>query len=475
MKEKMKKILCIVLSSFLLLPNTTIFAQEVEVEKIVWDSYSSYLKENAAQIKNKLSNLREMFAQLKYSEHMIYSPKANVLHRINPILRELNGLEDFYKVFIIEAVNIDTHVSLEAQKTMLERLAYKYTDGLRSMPGVGTYGPVYLLEEEAAFTKIREGIKELSELAKREGVIDRDIIKACDQKVEMLDNALKYLDKNIEIEERILDKSLTRSDNIYLETIEWIKKAGITNEDIMRQAIKTIPEEDLKLIGLALEIKAGKRVNPFRIAIAMKNQLRKIGVKNQPSFFTLLKRATIDSYYRKLYKTHPENILNRPSQYKKLIEDFPIVQNGRVVNPKYTMRKLLRTSPLLIIGVALTAGAIMEMRTDNRFDVNSRGVRKIGELRNKVKEGSASFMETMMYYTDARTESDFEEDNPHQTANLIKMALAVNTAEKDFDNIAKDIQDEVGNEYAEVSQEEIQNNFDMLYDRNIQQIWENMI
>ena len=463
MIKKIKSVLSLTLSFIFLFLNLNVFAQEVQVESTIPYEEMQRLEREFNNAREMLDAYRSQLKQFKYIDGMISSPRSNIIHRVKPALEETTKLEEEIISLLREVDGFDTYISSQKEVPVLERLAYKYN---AQKPNI--LFESQFLEEGAAFNKISDGISKLDKLANTEGVIAKQIMDEGEKQVQMFEDVCNYLSSRLDLAEEQAIKATKANSELYEQTMKLIQIAGITEDDIIEQAIRTIPEEDLKMIGLVKEVEAGK-AGTLEIAYKLKRHLRKIGAKDQPSLFKLIRQVARNSWYKRVPGVY---LTDNYPKYANIIENFPILENGKYVNPKYTIRRIIKAGPIIVIGAVLTAVTITEITSDNNFSEETRSYRYMAKLQKRVEIGEASFMESMVYYTDERSKSEMVK-NPRHATNLINLALAVNNAEKDFDMVAKDLETEYA--YQAQADEDVQNSFDVYYNSTIQKVGEGMI
>ena len=455
----MKKILCFTLSFVLLISNAQVFAQNAEVQRVISTQEMNKILDDITKMRKELETFNRNFIEvLDRSETNV----QNYFKGIQFIDEEANKLSKAYASVLDRSYSYASYISVEKGKTALERLTYQYIGAPELLVRN------HHLDESILLNKITGTVENLGNAWINQTALE-ELIKTAQKDEPMIKDLITALDKRLISLREVIVQSIHTNNEIYEDTIREVIRKYITQKDVLYTAMRTIPEEELRVIGLIAEYNA-RKASDLKITWNMWRYLKKMGMKNRPSIFRIFKNVATDNWVLKKF----DPFLSENYKYKKVIEDFPILQNGKYVPSKYTIRKVLRLTPLVIIGVVLTAGAITEIHSDNSFAQGTLGARKMKELKNKIASGEASFTEAMVYYSDERSTSVVNND-PEHLINAINLSLAVVQADKDFDRIAQIVQNEVGNEYGALSKEEVQNSFNMSYDKAIQQVSENMI
>ena len=458
MKRNIKIILFLSIGFLLLFLSVQIFAQEEQATRAISSREMAELEKEFTDVREMLSSFREYFNK-KLSGFEIKRKKyfnGNLLwDHICLAQEKADKLDKAYISLLDKTYSYADYILEEEGNTALKRLTYKYL----GIPGVTIKN--YHLEEGSILEKIH-GILYEVERAWFGAQSYQKIVLAAQEQENTINDLLNTLDERLIEVEGVLNRSIERNNEIYIDNMREIIEKHITNDDVLKYAIRTISEEEREAIGLLIE-KNNLKASKLELAVGIRKYLIEENYKNVPSVFKSLKAGVLETWGAK------ELEKKVGSKYEQLIKDFPIIRNGRYVSPKYTIRKIMRLTPLMVVGAVLTAGAITEIRSNNSFSKKSLCARKMKNLKEKIDRGEASFVESAVYYSDEASSSIISKDASH-LINAISLALAVKQANKDFDIIAQSIQTEVGNKYAVVSEKEIENSFDMFYNKAIQRV-----
>lgn len=464
MRLNTKKLLCLLISSVLFTSNIQVFAQEVQVTKAISANEIKELDNQFAEVGKMLSSLRNTFNKKLLGLGKLNQPEyyKNRLffENIGLAQEKIEQLDKAYINLLDKTYSYTDYIFEEEGKTALERLTYKYL----GTPGLSVKN--YHLEEGARLEKIR-GILEGLEKTWFDASTFNEIMVTTKNQENVMNDLVTYLEQRLTEVHEVFNRTAQRNEEIYINNTAEIFEKHITQDDVLKRAIRVIPQEDREAIGLFLKsdnLKASK----IELAKGIRRYAEAIGNKNIPSVFNLLKRG--------VYNTAEAKEFNKAvkSKYENLLDDFPIFHNGRYISPQWTIRRMMRSAPLMVLGTVLTISVITEVRNDNSFDNNSFGIRKMKNLKSKIEKGDASFTEALMFYSDDSSFSAVNKD-PNHLINAISLALATKQAEKDFDIIAPNIESELKKKYSDISMQEVQDNFNLLYDLAVKKIEDDII
>lgn len=450
MIEKIKKILCFAISFVLLALNVQVFAQEVQVERAIPENKMLELTKEFHNVREMLLSFRNTFidklSRLKKIKGRKHSSKF--FENIGLAQEELAKLDEAYIDLLDKTYSYTDYIFEEEGKTALDRLTYKYL----GTPGVTIKN--YHLKEGAMLEKMRGMLDELEKTWFSAEYFYEIASKAREQET-VINDLVTALDERLTEVENVFQRSLVRNNKIYTDNLLEIAENHITREDILKRTIRVIPKEDREAIGLFIK-SSNLKASKIELAKGIRNYLVIIGRKDVSPVFKLLQRG--------VYNTWEAEEFNKAvkSKYGALLDDFPILNNGKCAHPKYTIRRIMRATPIMIVGAVLTAAAITEIRSDNRFLNNSIGAKKMNEIRKKIENNTASFAETVIYYSDESSSSVVNKDTKH-LINAINLALAVKQAKKDFSLISNNIDRELQNKYSMLLEQDIQDDFDKSY------------
>lgn len=419
------------LSFGLVLSNCQLFAQnvaasgiaaEAPVERIAIEQMQEelrYFRTNLDYLKNTVYRI---FGDAKHAEI-----RADLVTEYNMLLSKF----DSYNNFIREVNTYQTYITSEAQKTHMERLAAKYTQRGRS---VEQFAVGYALEEGAVLSKVDIGVQELLlTFPSGNGVHYRGDVDAMYKEVEA---ALNHVEERLNLAENQINRITTGNEEIQSKLLKFLKESGTTTNDVIKYAMKTIPEEDLQFLALVKESEIGK-VSKLRMASKYREYLRAIRSRSKDarsSLIRLMRTINPEKLHARAYKQGYENLLN----------DFPVLPTQKgYKNISKLGRKALKATPLLAMGAVLTAAMIVEVKSDNSFLYNTIGPRKMGEIARKIENDSdeLSIAQYEAYYNSKESEQKIDRDVRH-LANLINLTIATGKANEDFDIIDNLLVDE---------------------------------
>ncbi len=426
MKEKIKKYLCLMLSFVFVLSNCQLFAQNIPSEMATVNPAIS--EATIADMEKELSNLQSDFGNLKRYINQLF---GDIKHAEGSISAEKvfnKLLEDFEKPYaeFIKEVNIyDSYITVEAQKTPMERLAYKYTgrNPLRTKMSITREGVEY--------SKLRDYVEYVLKKYRTTGVNFRSEVQQIQGKV---NDILNCIEGRLALAEKQIKRTAIKNEEIYnLERAAV--KIGITNDDVLKYAMRTIDKNDLQLIGLIKSAEVGK-TNRLGMALGLKKYLRAVGSRRA--------KAPLLGMIRKISYRSLKSNMN--PKYSELLKDFPIVDaSGKYIKPKYTIKNALKAAPIAVLGAVLTANLITEIKSDNSFGLESVGPMKMPEIQKDIETGKAGIADAFMFYSNDVSDSVVE-SNPEHLRNAINLGLALKEADDNFD--------EIDNLLAEVSLED---------------------
>ena len=463
MERSMKAVLFLLFVFLLFFLSGQIFAQEIQADRAVSSIKMAELEKEFTEVREMLLSFRDYFNQklsgfkLKKGQYF----NGNLFwDNLGTAQKKIAKLDEAYINLLDKTYSYADYILNEEGNTALKRLTYKYL----GTPGVTVKN--YHLQEGAILEKIRDVLNELDKTWFSAKSYE-EIFRTVKNREKIINDLVTALDTRLTEVEGVFNRSLERNNAIYYDNMQEIIEKHITRDNVLNYTFKVISQEDREAIGLLIK-KNNLEVSKLELAAGIRKYLIKNGYKNVSPVFKLLKAGVLETWEAKEFET----IIN--SKYANLMEDFPLIRNGRYVSPEYTIRRIMRLPPLMVLGAVLTAGAITEIKSNNRFSRGSVNVRMMKELKEKIENGEASLTETAVYYSDESSSSVVSKDANH-LINAINLALAVKQANEDFDIISRSIQTEVGKKYVTVSEEEIENSFNIFYDKAIQRVEDGLI
>ena len=466
MKQKMKKCLCLVLSAVFVLSNCQLFTQQFgtapggemvynrdlqhvythierpavqRVAKVADVEVSTPVEEAIVEdMVNQLTQLRHDFEAMRHYLNRLFgdAKHAEIRGFVEQGYQEfLEKFEKSYIDFINEVNAYDSYVAAEMQKEPMERFAYKYTN---RDPGVEHYAKSYAFEEGSVFNKMRNNVEYVVSMGPQ-GVNNRTTgivtgIPGIEQIEEKVNAALSHVEERLNLADAQIHRITTNNEAARVRLTRFLEESGTTGADVVEYAMKTIPEHDLKFLGL---VKATERggVSKIKMALGYRKYLKAVGSRQAKSgLFNLMKKVSASSLHARAYRAGYENLLN----------DFPVLPKRGLNKVARLGRQALRVVPMAIIGTFLTATLITEVRSDNTFFADTIGPRAMAQIARKIDNGTASYGEEAAYFNSAWSDAkvEIDEDNPKKAdplyvAYAINLSLAAGKAYEDFDVIDK--------------------------------------
>lgn len=418
MKQKMKKCLCLMLSFVFVFSNCQLFAQKVPAAEAPIDQF---VVEN---MQNEINYYREQLNLMKEKVYCIFGDAKHAEIRMDLVTeyKKLIGNFNSYKDFISGVNTYDTYIAREAQITDMDRLADKY---MHRKLAVEQFLREYPLEEGAVFQKAEEGVDEVVAKYRTIGVNFQDEVNEIYKRVEA---SLNYIEERLNLAENQINRIAKGNEEIYKKLLQFLEESGTTTDDIVKYAMKHIPEDDLKFLALTKETELGK-VSKLRMAKQYRDYLRKIGSRSKEarsSLIRLMRNIDPEKLHARAYK----------AGYEDLLHDFPVLPENGYKNISKFGRRALSSMPLLVVGVVLLSAAIVEVKSDNSYLDQTLGVRKMSEIAKKIETNSneLSIGEYAAYYNSPISDSKIIKDVRH-LANLINLNIAAGKATEDFNTI----------------------------------------
>ena len=448
MKKKTKKILSLIIS-FVLLTSIHVSAQEVQTQRAISESKMLELEKEFYNVREILLSFRNDFNK-KLSGFRIKRVTDTHLFwdHIGLVQEKIDKLDKSYINFLDKTYSYTDYIFEEEGKTALERSTYKYL----GTPGV--YVKNYHLEEGAMLEKMRGMIDELEQTWFKAENFEDILAMAKEQEI-VVNDLVNALDKRLTEVKGVLERSISKNNEIYINNMTEIIEKHITREDVLKRTIVKISPAEREAIGLFLKnnnLKASK----IELAKGIRKYAIAMGKKDVPSVFKLLKSGVLNTLEAREFNETVQ------SKYGKLIDDFQIFRNNKYVSPQWTIRRILRTTPVMIVGAVLTVGAITEIMSNNSFNKNSVWAGRMSKLDSKIKQGKASFAESVLYYADESSLSVINKDTEH-LINAINLALALKQADQDFEIIVHNIEAELQKGYKSSLEDDMQNSLDKHY------------
>lgn len=462
MKQKTNKYFYLILSFIVLTLSVSVFAQEVKLTKPLPD-------ESVFDLGKKIDNVRDMLATLKtdYINNLSNCKIKEMTYQtryfwddIGIAQERVEKLSKAYAPLFDEVYSYTDYLFQEMEKTALERATQRYLD----TPKISIKN--YHLEEEAIFQKMQKLLESLEKAWFREYSFKK-VVKIAKQQEPVINDLISALDDRLKNLKVIAERNINRNTEIYANNMSEVIAKHITQEDVLGAVLKRIPKEEREAIGLFIKIDNLKASN-IEISKGIRNYLVKIGRKDVPSTFKLFRSGVLNSLELKDFK---ETV---SSKWGDFIDDFPVFRKGKYVSPQYTIRRLLRSAPLLAVGVVLTAATITEIINDNIFPQGAFGARKIYEIQKKIDSNDSSFTEAVLFYSDERS-SSLVRTNPLHLINALTLALVVKQADEDFNLITKSVQTEMSGKYTKMYEQEVKDNFDIYYNTLVQKVGNGII
>lgn len=488
MKQGVKKFLCLMLSAIFVLSNCgQLFAQDmlqnildvnrlrnaaqaanveapalakaVEIDAPIAEAIIQDMTKELGQLKHDLDALRKYVDRL-FEDSEFAEVRGFVESEINTNF--LPKVEKSYEPLINEINAYDAYVAHEAKKIPMERLAYKYTrkdptveSFVQSRPNIKGYKTA--IEEGTLFTRMKKHIETILSKYRTQGVNHSAEIE---NKIHKEINAIfDYMEERLLLSEHQLARVTEGNEQIYNNLTRFVRESGTTGADVVEYAMKTIPEHDLKFLGLVKATEKGG-VSKIKMTLGYRRYLRAVGSRQaKSSLFNLMKKVSASSLHARAYRAGYENLLN----------DFPVLPKRGLNKVARLGRQALRVAPIAIIGTFLTATFITEVRGDNHFLSETIGPRAMAQIAKKIDNGTASFGEEAAYFnsgwSDAKVEID--EDHPEKAdpvyvADAINLSLAVGKTYENFDMIDEMfVEEEKSLAFVnEIVNEELQNRLD---------------
>ncbi len=453
MKKKIKKILSSALS-LMLLTSIQVFAQEVQVQRAISESEMLELEKEFTDVREMLLSFRDYFdkklAGFKMKKGQYFNGYL-FWENLGTAQEKIAKLDEAYINLLDKTYSYADYILDEESKTALDRLTYKYL----GTPGVTVKN--YHLKEGAMLEKIRGVLNGLDKIWFSAKSYEK-IFEAAKKQESVINDLVSALDTRLTEVRGVFDRSAERNNAIYIDNTQEIFEKHIVNDDVLNRIFRVVSKEDREAIGLLIN-KNNLKASKLELAAGIRKYLIKNGYKNVSPVFKLLKAGVLETWEAKEFEK------TVGSKYAQLMEDLPIMRNGRYVPLKYTIRRIMRLTPLMVVGAVLTAGAVTEIKSDNRFSKGSVNVRKMKELKEKIENGEASLTEAAVYYSD-ESSSSVVGRNPEHLINGITIALAAKQADKDFDIIAQNVQIE----YSKMTEQKVKNKFYIFYESSVSKV-----
>ncbi len=304
----------------------------------------------------------------------------------------------------------------------------------------------YALEEGAAIKAIREEIGKVIDLGP-EGVHYAANTAKVEKQMQM---TLNFLNERIEYYDYILKRNTKAQKVLTGRVDDLIAEGVITRERIINYVIENMKPEEVRLVEVLKQAKAGGMTR-LQMASELRKYLTAIGSKRAKSpILGLMRKAS--------YKTLKSNLTPKT---QKFIKDYPeLLEEGNTAIPSRIAKKGLRVGPVAVIGALLTAALITEIKSDNHFGVETVSNRQLVNLQRSIDNGTAGDADIVMFYSNPQIDSLTNKDTKHfiKSFNLL---MDLEEAEKNFDVIDNILSDEaLAANYDINANEKVQNELD---------------
>lgn len=417
---KIKKFSCLVLSSVLLIPNT-IFAQNMDVNIRIPASF----KNDITKTNLSLYEAQTAFEELMQAVGSNSSQTTKLLERYKD--KAEIAAQNYFE-YVTNLRSFERYVEDVSDIGVLKRLANQYAERQTKIP------TVYNLQDNIIITHFRDKVAELTESnisaitqANREEIseIHKRLISTFEDDILLDYSKLHTTVDKVNRESAKIVKDFIKPEEVLLAAYEDLSKGGkIAARDAFNANLRLHqrPPTTRELMGVVTDIR---------------KYLKKTNISGKPgfSFFRLLRELRgMNMAEREKYVAFLTDLT--PKQ-KQLLKDIGTLENK--ATQKLTVKKMLRTGPLLIVGTILVATTITDVNAQNHFSDQTLNNTKLNQIANNIKRGDASPTVAMEYCSIPASESVVMRDVEH-TMNCATLAMAKSAAEDDID-IIEDIVD----------------------------------
>ncbi len=447
----MKKYFCLFLSSILLLSNTQIFCQEVNIaSEIISPAEIEELSALAKEINSKYSKaLRNITGTSDYIEHVNsgrssiqnrnpYSLEVQVNGSYKVYSKEINELADRLNLFqskmketyarYIDALPEGTYLKkvtanyINDRMNTLFRTQNYYLDNLLSICDIISEHPeirdISSVLKPVYFHSRESRQKYLEAQYKKESYIRNEFIK------DLADNQTYYQKAFSEDMDKLIMQLRRAESSFSQEAIEFFSKKTHTADEILNYFASRLPENQkatlfaLKISDEGLTI---KQLIPYiRYYLKQTNRrLWKLEKFSAERLAVSLSKMPLTERVNFL-----DNLLDFTPEAKLLRNE--IHQAEKVAGKRIINRGAIKLSgTFMVIGAFLVASTIVAVSADNSF-VNSIGPAQLARIGRKIDNGQMiSLQEMSAYYTDPRNTKKVTDD-PLGLLEVFEIAITVN-------------------------------------------------
>ena len=408
---KVKQIFCLVLSFILLIPSTSL-AQNMDASISIPET----LKTNMTSTNISLSEAQSAFEELATARKN-KSPEAPRL--LAQYKQKADIAAQSYFDYITQLRSFERYTEDISEVGVLKRLAKQYAERQYQV------STIHNLKDNVIITHFRDKVAALTE-----------------------ENIFKITEVEIRELSDIHSNLLTKFENdILLDYSKLQTKVSEINNYANRMVREYLKPTDVLLAAhsdltasqkIAFRANLKLREHPERLGTVIRDirkYLRTTNPNNSPvfSFFRLLKELRgMNMAERENYVAY---LTDLKSGQKQLLNDIGAIEGSTA--RKLTVKKMMKTAPMLIIATILVATTITEVSAQNKFSNQTMSHRNLKTISDAIKEGDVSVTEAMEYYSNPASESEILKDIDH-AFNFALLAEAKSTAEDDI-SIIEDI------------------------------------
>lgn len=449
----LRKALCFVLSLVLLSSNVQIYAQGVShVQRVL-------PPEAESAITKKLDNVESLLAKLEsdtkrlidWAKGMdgLYLTDKGYIKELNKLSGEISEFERSYSLLLA-----DIGYYSKELKAQLAGLGTNFHDNVLEALTSKYYGKSSIIEP-AGIIRVKDIV--IPEAYDFRALISDILSKAdkgaaIEEQTIVFEQLINRFHMNIDLTAKAQLDVLRQQSESYFKSLN--KLAKIYKEDELWEfVLSRISKQDQERLKLVL--RAGEDRRYFGLARDIKKYLRAFKGNADEGLLSTLKLT------RKLKGLKAEERIRTVDRMTKLERGQVNFAEDVLRNRPKNIGRLLKVgSPLMIVGVVLTAVSITEVNAQNVFPPFA-GIREKEAIKKAIEnDEEVSAVSALRWYMDPINKGTVQNNRAHYL-NLVSLFLAATEAEEDQEgiiNVINEMDPDPGLETAQV-QERVEQEF----------------